>query len=623
MNNAIFRSGHLQNAITIDQNVLERTEILFGPSSVMYGSDALGGVVHYYTLLPEYSKEGFKVNSNAFVRYSSANNEKTGHLNFSLRNKKWTSFTGLSYSDFGDLRMGGTTNPSYPRFGIEKYYADRIDGKDTMVLKDDLLLQKGTAYSQWGAIQKFRFKINDSVEVVLNTQYSTSSDIPRYDQLTDYKGDKLKFAEWYYGPQNRLFSALAVEVNKPAWLYSRFKVIGAYQKIDEDRYERKFNNPNRSVNQEDVQVVSANIDLFKDYGTTKTLSYGGEAYFNDVVSTAYKENIENGTTSPEQTRYPDDGSKYNSFAVYTSFKNHFHPKATYHIGARYNMVTLLAGFKDTTFVKLPFNKIEFSNASLTASAGLAYQPNERWNIGLNASSGFRSPNVDDVGKVFSKNDYVMVPNNEVKPEYAYSGEFNLTHSLLDEKVKISGTVFYTFVKDMIVRKPYTLNGADSLVYDGEKLKIQTNLNSDKAEISGFSISLDVTLTKEFKVLSSLSKTYANSLTDTLPVAHIPPLYGRTDFLLQIDELFLDVYLVYNAQKPISEFSLTGEDNADKATADGSPAWYTINIASTINLSKKIALQLGMENLLDVHYRTFSSGVSAPGRNFIAALRASF
>ena len=57
MNNAIYRSGHLQNAITIDPNTLERTEVIFGPASVGYGSDALGGVVHFYTRTPKINNE--------------------------------------------------------------------------------------------------------------------------------------------------------------------------------------------------------------------------------------------------------------------------------------------------------------------------------------------------------------------------------------------------------------------------------------------------------------------------------------------------------------------------------------------------------------------------------------
>src|SRR5687768_11473339 len=78
MNNAIYRSGHLQNVITVDQNMLERIEVLYGPASTLYGSDALGGVVHMRTRNPKLSLTDKRaVRGSAFTRYSSANNEKT------------------------------------------------------------------------------------------------------------------------------------------------------------------------------------------------------------------------------------------------------------------------------------------------------------------------------------------------------------------------------------------------------------------------------------------------------------------------------------------------------------------------------------------------------------------
>ena len=72
MNNAIYRKGHLQNAITVSPNQLDRTEIIFGPSSVIYGSDALGGVIHYYTKIPKLS-EKLKVCTSFFNRFFKTN----------------------------------------------------------------------------------------------------------------------------------------------------------------------------------------------------------------------------------------------------------------------------------------------------------------------------------------------------------------------------------------------------------------------------------------------------------------------------------------------------------------------------------------------------------------------
>ena len=119
MNNAIFRGGHLQNVITMDNTILDKMEVLFGPSSVMYGSDALGGVISFYTKKPELSGTAGKtiVSGNAFVRYSSAYNEKTGHADINAGGKNIASLTSFTFSDFGDQKQGGSYYSKFPDWG--------------------------------------------------------------------------------------------------------------------------------------------------------------------------------------------------------------------------------------------------------------------------------------------------------------------------------------------------------------------------------------------------------------------------------------------------------------------------------------------------------------------------
>lgn len=91
LNNAIYRNGHLQNSITIDYSILDRTEVIFGPTSIMYGSDALGGVIHYYTKDPPLGNDSTTLfNARAYMQYASAMNGVTGHLDFSLGKKHWS-----------------------------------------------------------------------------------------------------------------------------------------------------------------------------------------------------------------------------------------------------------------------------------------------------------------------------------------------------------------------------------------------------------------------------------------------------------------------------------------------------------------------------------------------------
>ena len=117
-NTAIFRSGHLQNVITIDQNMLEQTEIMYGPSSTLYGSDALGGVVHLRTKSPKLSSTNkLLATGSGFTRLSSVNNEKTVHYDLSLGGKKIAWLSSFTFSDFGDMKMGANYPDKYPTFG--------------------------------------------------------------------------------------------------------------------------------------------------------------------------------------------------------------------------------------------------------------------------------------------------------------------------------------------------------------------------------------------------------------------------------------------------------------------------------------------------------------------------
>lgn len=625
MNNAIYRSGHLQNAITIDNSIIENTEIIYGSNSVIYGSDAIGGVVHYQTKTPQFRAETDTIDNHSlssYARYSSANNERTFHTDFNLGFKKIASVTSVTFSNFDDLTMGKVTDSDYPEFGIVKYYADRINNQDTMMRKSNFQEQIGTGYHQTDILQKIAFKVSDKLKLTLNAQYSTSSDVPRYDQLSDFdENEELSWAEWYYGPQNRVLGSLNAEIISDNKFFSKVNILPHFQKIDEDRITRRFKSDTRTTREEDVMVGGINIDFVKN-NKTKQWYYGIEAIHNIVTSEAYDEDILSGVKTNASTRYPDDGSTLTTTGAYLSFKNNFTKKATYSIGARYSLNNLKTNFKDTTFVKLPFTEINNNNSAVTGNISIAYHPNKKFKIQTSFSTGYRSPNVDDVGKVFGKDDYVMVPNENVKPELSYNGEIGLTKTFGDnEQLTVNIVGYYTLLKDAIVRDFYSLNGIDSLNYDGEMLQIQTNVNANEAKVYGTSFNFLAKLNKEFSIKSSFSYTVGENTTLGVPLAHIPPFYGRTDLIVHSEPLTVAVYAKYQGWKWISDYSPFGEDNEDQATVNGTPAWQTFNIRVAMKIAKSYTIQAALENMLDTHYRPFASGVSGAGRNFVFTFRA--
>jgi len=238
MNNAIYRGGHLQNIITLDNSMMDRVEVVFGPGSVVYGSDAIGGVMSFTTKNPTLSStDDVLVKGGAYTRYFSVANGYAANANVSVASKRFGSLTSFTYSNYGDLRQGANRSPFVGNFGSRPWYVDRINGVDSMVVNADTNLQIASGYSQYDILQKFTFKQNDWMTHKLNFQLSNSSNIDRYDRLTLMSAGDPKYAEWYYGPQFRLLGSYSLELTNKNKLYDYARIILGYQLIEESRIE--------------------------------------------------------------------------------------------------------------------------------------------------------------------------------------------------------------------------------------------------------------------------------------------------------------------------------------------------------------------------------------------------
>ena len=617
LNNAIYRNGHLQNSITIDHSILERTEIIFGPSSIIYGSDALGGVIHYYTKDPQLAVDKpTLVKAGAYTQFASANTGFTGHLDFSLGKRRWASLTSVTYKNFGEIRMGSRRDPTLGEWGKVKHYVDQVDGLDSTFSNPNPLLQKNTGYQQLDFLQKIRYTPSIYVDWILNLQYSTSSQIDRLDKLNDYKGENLKYAEYYYGPQNRFLASLKNVLKKDNWLFTNMTNTLAFQRIDEDRYSRKFRLENRLTQMEDVYVYSLNTDLLKVWGHNHKLNYGLELSYNQVGSDAWYENLVSGDLTPAQTRYPEGGSEMWNASAYASYKWIIGEKGVLNGGARYSRAGLLSEF---TAGILPYDQIQVNNGALTGSLGFIFTPNVKWQINAILSSGFRNPNVDDFGKVRAKDDYITVPNADLSPEYSYNAEIGI-HRIVEGYMKIELVAYYTYLKDAIVRTDYQINGVDTLLYDGDYYKVTANYNATQGMIYGTSLRLTANLNKNISLNGTLNYTRGQNITDDVPLGHIPPFFGRTSITYRRDRFFFDIYAVYQGWKHTEDFSPYGEDNEGEAMEYGFPSWWTLNLKTGFTVGQNFHFMIAMENILDEFYKPYASGISAPGRNLILTAR---
>ena len=543
MNNAIYRKGHLQNAITVAPSLLNRVEVLFGPSSVIYGSDALGGVIHYYTKELKTS-ENKQTNASFMSRFSSANKELTTSVDTELSFGKWASYTSFSFATFGDLTMG----------------KNRSHG-----------------HANWGKVFE-------------------------------------------------------------------------YSDIQESRIQRKFDNiRQRTHRNEKVNVLSVNGDFSVALTNKKdrNLSYGFELVANNVNSSSFGEQLvldplKNEPVSlPEPffvpSRYPDGGSTYFTQAAYLGYRQDLDKKNTLNTGIRYTRTQLNAIWREQTSIPLPDKDISLRNEAITATIGYILRPDAACKISAVLSSGFRSPNIDDIGKIREKNGRVSVPNVKLKPEYAYNSELGILQYFNNRMFSISANVYYTLLDNYIIRAPFDRfrqeEGASVIAYDGEdNLEVVANVNRGNAAIKGGTFSFQGAFDHSWQAKGSVTYTEGRTYDTKTPLSSIPPLFGNLFLSYQNHKAEFQLGYEFNAAKKVKDYNLEeGIDNLfqtpvidQSATEDrykyaGTPSWETFNLSVHFEMNPNTAFLFQVDNLFDRHYKEFASGISAPGRNFSATL----
>ena len=112
---------------------------------------------------------------------------------------------------------------------------------------------------------------------------------------------------------------------------------------------------------------------------------------------------------------------------------------------------------------------------------------------------------------------------------------------------------------------------------------------------------------------------ANNNLPEVPMDHIPPIFGSIKLGYEKKRINAGFLTLFNCRKKLKDYSTSGEDNLIQATPDGIPAWVIGNLYASYAFDH-VNLSLGIDNILNTHFRTFASGINAPGRNFKVSLR---
>ena len=675
LNNAIYRSGHLQNVITLDNSILDQVEVIYGPGSITYGSDALGGVVHFRTRDPQLNRtdQDHLSDLNIYGRFATATFEKTGHIDLNYGYKKWAFLTSASVSVFESLRSGENREPFYEGFGFRDFFVQTA-GVDQVRRNPNNVILEDSGYNQVDILEKIRFQPSDSTYFIGNFQFSTSSDVPRYDRLVDTlaRADDLKFAEWFYGPQKRFLASIKGRFLKPTPFYHKATLIASYQDIDEDRNTRNFSDIVRERQDENVKIQSFTGDFTKYLGSNELnkFTYGVDLNYNTVTSVASRIRLDEGSVALNEglTRYPSAGSTFNTFGGYLGYRwrspdKHF----TLQGGARYSSVNIGLRYREDDEIAWPqefIDGIEYQNNNLTWGFGGGYRTDNNFHIKANVAKAFRSPNIDDFARIRVRRGRIAVPNVNLVPETSVNTELTIAKSFgtlnrednTGSLLRLSGTGYITNLDDAIIQVDGPLQLAEGetniLVNGQDTLVTQIRKNAQTAQIKGLNFNFNYNLRDKLIFEGGIHFTEGTSsfsnefVQDTIiPFSHIPPTYGNLGITYKTKKFHLEGQVRFNGTKAIEDYAISDidangvvdrvgtSDNLDFTPWEldengeisflGSRGWAIFNVYTKWQFNEKLSLNLAIENIFDKFYVPFSSSIAAPGRSVIISLNGNF
>lgn len=585
LNNSTYRLGNHQYLTTVDPNALEQIEVVHGPLSVMYGSDALGGTINLISKEPRLKTNG--VQGHFTSRYASADKEQMLRGGFSARYNNWVWSSNLSYKKFGDLKHGRFN--SVPQ------------------LQNGGPIQKPTGYDGYDFSHKLLFQQPRS-KTVLAWQRSQQFNVPRFDKYAY----GTPFKTWLYTPQKRDLLYLLHEQKTAASLLKGWQARLSYHIQEEGRKKQKSSTKPLSEERDKVYTLGASLSanaLF--YG--HNLQFGTDIYHDNVRSQA-TETENGGKKHLERGRYPDDAS-YSTLGIFLSDTYHFTPRWHFTAGLRFAAFYALLNAKSGEEVV----RIKRTYKTVTPSFSLNYMPDSKQHIALIIARGFRAPNLSDIGKFgSSKGNVFEVPAVDINPETTISSD--VTYKIKRKDWHLSSALYYMYFNDILVSTDAFYNGKNTYIDAGDTLKVKSKKNVGKAFIYGFELAVSYHFNHAFSALGNVTFTHGQNITANEPIGGIPPLFGLLGIKWQEKAHSHYLFSRFAAQQK----RLSADDGDDpRIPQNGTPGWHTINWRSKWHFNKHVALHFSVENILDYFYREHGSGINAAGRNFIFALSLNF
>ncbi len=572
LNNATYRYGPNQYLSTIDPGLIERIEVNRGSGSVLYGSDALGGVVQVISATPSFHSNGLQVGGRIQTKWMSAGMEQSIRPEIELRGKQIAFLGGFSARNFGDVVAGGDLGVLNPT----RYYERSGDAK--------LLLRTGAQGVLTAAFQQ-----------------TTQNHVPRYDQVV--QGG---FSLFEFEPQTRQLSYLRWETssNSP-WLRS-FRLTGSINRSIEGTISQKNNSTEIKKQLDEVNTLGAIAEVHSN-PTAKWHVQSGIEFYSDKVNS--KANLLNTTTNTETSQRGSyaDGSTISNLAIFTNHQLDW-KKFQFSAGARFNNVTV-------SVLDNVFGNQQINPSAWVGNAGVMYKINTNWRVIGTVNTGFRAPNVDDMSKFGTLEANVFeIPSGSLSPERSLNIETGFKYN--SRKLSWTITAYQTKLTDMIDRVTASYNG--STTFDGRTVYQKQNVG--EALVKGVEADIEAMVAKSLTVFGNITYTHGENETKKEPMRRIPPMFGRVGFR----------YTHLSGIWIRTEWAMAGKQDrlaaGDKSDVrinvrliDGAmPAWDIVNLYAGYSF-KFVSVQVSAQNIFDKAYRVYASGIDGYGRCMTASL----